>query len=247
MHGSETAHLLGLRVRIPQGSWMSLMGVLYLSGRALCPADHSSRVVIWSAVCITEYNHEASIMRGPWPTTGLCAMGKKNPVSNNKIFSQNQGLMLLLLFWEYPIFLSARTLKYATVLQGNTGIAGLFALYHIMAVSLPVHCSLLSNNFLLYAFWLLTTPLSKQQKRKKKSPKPVDQSFLRPTVPNTAVPWATMMCFVTESSNAWLLANSQKKWTESGCNLSILHYSFNMLLKNPSLKRDFSCLCLWRQ
>ena len=46
-----------------------------LSGRG---ADHSSRGVLPSVVCL-ECDHEASIMRRPWPTGGCCAVVKKNP------------------------------------------------------------------------------------------------------------------------------------------------------------------------
>jgi len=91
--------------------------------------------------------------------------GGGNPVSDNKIFSRDQRLMLLLLFGGYPILLSARTLKFATVLHGNTGIAGLPLLYHKMYILLPVLFSLLSNHSSQYVFWLLMAPLSKTHKR----------------------------------------------------------------------------------
>ena len=58
-------------------------------------ADHSSGGVLWS-VCVCDT--EASIMRGPWLSTRLSTMGKKNPISDNKLLSLDQGVTLLLLF-----------------------------------------------------------------------------------------------------------------------------------------------------
>ena len=37
-------------------------------------ADHSSRGVLPSGVCVCD--REASIMRRPWPTEGCCAMNR---------------------------------------------------------------------------------------------------------------------------------------------------------------------------
>jgi hypothetical protein len=31
---------------------------------------------------VSEYDHESSMMRGPWPTVGCCAMVKKNKSSH---------------------------------------------------------------------------------------------------------------------------------------------------------------------
>jgi hypothetical protein len=73
--GPAAARLLGLWVRIPLEAWISVCCVL--SGRGLCRADHSSRGVLPSVVCLNEFDHEASIMRRPWPTGGCCAIVKK--------------------------------------------------------------------------------------------------------------------------------------------------------------------------
>ena len=45
--------------------------------RYLRRADHSSRGVLPSVVCLNECDREASIMRRPWPNKGCCAMEKK--------------------------------------------------------------------------------------------------------------------------------------------------------------------------
>ena len=117
-------------------------------------------------MCVCVCDTEASIMRGPWPTTRLSTMGKKNPISDNKLLSLDQGVTLLLLFAGYQILLYSRALTFATVLQGNISIAVLPSLNHTMSMSLPVHCSLLSNHSSLYAFRLLRAVLSKRQKNK---------------------------------------------------------------------------------
>ena len=41
--------------------------------RSLRRADHSSRGVLPSVVCLNECDHESSIMRRPWPTGGSVA------------------------------------------------------------------------------------------------------------------------------------------------------------------------------
>jgi hypothetical protein len=66
--------VLGLRVRIPMGAWMSLSGFvcckveISASGRAVVQRNRIQCVV---PVC----DHEASIVRRPWPTVGCCVMG----------------------------------------------------------------------------------------------------------------------------------------------------------------------------
>ena len=53
--GSAAARFLGLRVRIPPATWMSLCcDCCVLPGRGLCVgADHSSRGVLPSVVCLS--------------------------------------------------------------------------------------------------------------------------------------------------------------------------------------------------
>jgi len=58
--------------------------------RSLRWADHSSRGVLPTVVY--QSDHEASIMRRPWPTRGYCAMGKKKW---NKITKGPQSGLLL--------------------------------------------------------------------------------------------------------------------------------------------------------
>jgi len=51
--GSVAARLLGLRVRIPLGTWMSLVNIVFCQvERYLRQADHSSRGVLPSVVCV---------------------------------------------------------------------------------------------------------------------------------------------------------------------------------------------------
>jgi hypothetical protein len=49
-------------------------------------ADHSSRGVLPSVVCLIECDCEASIMRRPWPTKGCYAIGKKIPDGEETFF-----------------------------------------------------------------------------------------------------------------------------------------------------------------
>jgi hypothetical protein len=44
--------------------------------RSLRRANHSSRRVLQTAVCMYLYDREASKMRRPWPTRGCCTMKK---------------------------------------------------------------------------------------------------------------------------------------------------------------------------
>ena len=55
---------------------LSLVGYCVLSGRGLCVrliARPEESYQVWCIKC----DHEASIMRRPWPTRGCCAMEKK--------------------------------------------------------------------------------------------------------------------------------------------------------------------------
>jgi hypothetical protein len=67
--GFAAACLLGLRVRIPPGAWMSVScECCVLSGRGLCDgliiSPENSR-----ESSVSECDHTASTMRRPWPTT----------------------------------------------------------------------------------------------------------------------------------------------------------------------------------
>jgi hypothetical protein len=67
----------GLRVRIPQGAWMSHVSVVY------CQVEVSTTgwplIQMSPNVCgVSEYDRETLIMKGSWPTTGCCAVTKKN-------------------------------------------------------------------------------------------------------------------------------------------------------------------------
>ena len=70
--GSAAALFPGLRVRIPPGIWLSLVNVV------CCQVGISALGLQRSPTeCgVSEYDHEASIMRRPWPTRGSCAMEK---------------------------------------------------------------------------------------------------------------------------------------------------------------------------
>jgi hypothetical protein len=48
-------------------SWECCM----LSGSGLCVSDHSSRGVLPSVVCRTEYDRDSSVMRRTWPTRAV--------------------------------------------------------------------------------------------------------------------------------------------------------------------------------
>jgi hypothetical protein len=83
--GTAAARLLGLWVRIPPGTWMSLVSVvccqveISVTGR---PHYHGS-----STECgVSECDREATIMRRPWPTRICCAMVKKIiPLHNDRM------------------------------------------------------------------------------------------------------------------------------------------------------------------
>ena len=74
---SEADHLLGLRVRIPQGHWLSVCyECCVLSDRGpcvgpICRPEESYR--LW---CVIVCDLETSSMRQPWPALGCCAREK---------------------------------------------------------------------------------------------------------------------------------------------------------------------------
>jgi hypothetical protein len=70
---SATACLLGLRVRIPPRTWISVNVVC--CQRSLGRADPSSRGVLPSVACLHR-DRVASTVRGPRPTGGWRAMGR---------------------------------------------------------------------------------------------------------------------------------------------------------------------------
>jgi hypothetical protein len=70
--------LMGLRVRKPPWPWISVSCVLcMLLRRGLCVGPITRPEESYRVWCVSEYDHEASIMRRPRPTRGCCAMGKK--------------------------------------------------------------------------------------------------------------------------------------------------------------------------
>jgi hypothetical protein len=100
--GSAAARLLGLWVRIPRRhECLTLLSVVFCQVEVSAPG--------WSLVqrrrtecSVSEFDREASIMRGSWPTMGCCAMGKKflqrkNEILINKVpyIKVVVGLMLL--------------------------------------------------------------------------------------------------------------------------------------------------------
>jgi hypothetical protein len=87
-----------------------LLWVLCVVRLSLRQTDHSSRGVIPSMVCLTEWDREASIMRRSWTTRGCCAMGGKIKLT----------------------FLS-KTLIYSTPFRITKGSSGLlFLLFYII-------------------------------------------------------------------------------------------------------------------
>jgi hypothetical protein len=77
--GSAAVRLLGLWIRIPPGAWMSVsFECCVLSGRGLCVGLITSPEESYRVRCVlSECDHEASIMRRPWPYKGCYAIGKK--------------------------------------------------------------------------------------------------------------------------------------------------------------------------
>ena len=78
-HGSATARLLGLWVRILLRAWICLLWVV------CCHVEVSASgwSLIWTSPTqcgVSEYDREAWTMRRPWPTTGCWAMKEKSVV-----------------------------------------------------------------------------------------------------------------------------------------------------------------------
>jgi hypothetical protein len=72
--GSAAASLLGSRVRIPPGAWMSVScESCVLSDRGLCVGLITRPEKSYRVRCVCD--REASVMRRPWPTRGCGAMG----------------------------------------------------------------------------------------------------------------------------------------------------------------------------
>jgi hypothetical protein len=72
-HVYAAACLLGLRIRIPPGAWMSVScECCVLSGGGLCEGSNPRPEEFYRVFCV-ECDGEASIMRRPWPTRGCCA------------------------------------------------------------------------------------------------------------------------------------------------------------------------------
>ena len=93
--GSETARLLRLWVRIPQGAWISVCcGCCVLSGRGLwnglipCP-EESYR--LW---CVVVCDLDTSWMRRPWPTGGCCAKNKQTNKQLPTLFLKSYLIIL---------------------------------------------------------------------------------------------------------------------------------------------------------
>jgi hypothetical protein len=84
--GSAAARLLGLRVRIPTGAWLSVSGeCCVLSGRGLCVGLITRPEESYPVRCVSECDREAPIMRRPWPHWGLLRQGEKTDTSVHTI------------------------------------------------------------------------------------------------------------------------------------------------------------------
>jgi hypothetical protein len=76
--GSAAARLLGLRIRIPLGAWISVScECCVLSGRCLCVGLITRQERPYRVVSLAECDREPSTMMRPWATRGCCAMKKK--------------------------------------------------------------------------------------------------------------------------------------------------------------------------
>jgi hypothetical protein len=72
---SKAARLLGLRVRIPPGPWMSVVSVVCFQVEV---SATTSLVQCSPTECgVSECDRGVSIMRRPRPTRGCCTMGKR--------------------------------------------------------------------------------------------------------------------------------------------------------------------------
>ena len=73
--GSAAGRLLGLRVRIPPGAWMSVSCVLW--GRVLCDGLITCPEESYRLWCVTVRDLETWRMRRPWLPLGCCCQKKK--------------------------------------------------------------------------------------------------------------------------------------------------------------------------
>jgi hypothetical protein len=74
--GSAAERLLGWWLQIPSQAWMFFSCECHvLSGRGFCVGLITHPEESYQ-LDVSECNHEASIMRRPWPTRGCCATGK---------------------------------------------------------------------------------------------------------------------------------------------------------------------------
>jgi len=76
--GSAAASLLGLRVRIPPRTWMSVSYECCVCCQVKVSVSGWSLVQMSPVECgVYEFDCEASTMRRSWPTTGCLAKGRK--------------------------------------------------------------------------------------------------------------------------------------------------------------------------
>jgi hypothetical protein len=77
--GSVAFRLLGLRIRIPPGAWMSVScECCVLSGRGLCVGLITLPEESYRMWCVSDCDREAWIMRRPWPTGAVAPWEKKS-------------------------------------------------------------------------------------------------------------------------------------------------------------------------
>jgi hypothetical protein len=108
---SAADRLLGLRVRIPSVSWMSLSCSCYaLSRRGLCNEPIPRPENFCRLCCVIVRDLDASRMRRPWPATGCCAKKKCMYLVCNSAHCSSD-------LHVYPIFADA---LYPMVISGNT-------------------------------------------------------------------------------------------------------------------------------
>ena len=82
---STTARLLGLRVRIPLGAWMSVSyECCVLSVTGLCDEPIRRPEESYRLWCVTLCDLQTSSMRRSWPALGCCAK-KKSPYTVFKL------------------------------------------------------------------------------------------------------------------------------------------------------------------
>jgi hypothetical protein len=74
MLGSAAVRLLGSRVQIPPGAWMSVSFECCVLEMEVSATDRSLVQRSPNECGVSECNREASTMRGPWPTTECCAV-----------------------------------------------------------------------------------------------------------------------------------------------------------------------------